>query len=104
MISKEQIAHDLTMVYLINRYGISVNGDFSINDGSGFGNFHTNHFPDASEPKYVKVGTGQKGFLGLEKKDKVKSGNKVDDLFMEMVSNYNNAYEHFYRLLNNEET
>ena len=37
MLSKEQIAHDLTMVYMHNMYGIDVTGFFSINDGNGNG-------------------------------------------------------------------
>lgn len=28
MISKEQIAHDLAIVYLQNRYGVSINSNF----------------------------------------------------------------------------
>ena len=32
MTSKEQIAHDLTMIYMKNRYGINVSGNFYIND------------------------------------------------------------------------
>ena len=99
MISKEQLAHELTMIYMKNRYGINVNGSFYINDNNGSGNIKTEHFPVVSEPQYAKVKTGEKGFLGLEKKQKIQSGNKVDSLFMEMVKNYYDAYSHFYRLL-----
>lgn len=99
MISKEQIAHDLTMVYMKNLYGIDVNGSINISDNSGTGWIETEHFPMTSEPHYVKEGTGKKGLFGLERKQKVQSGKKVDSLFSEMVQNYYDAYSHFYRLL-----
>ena len=59
----------------------------------------TERFPNASKPQYRKVGTGEKGFLGFEKKQKVQSGNKVDNLFLEMTENYYVAYSHFFRLI-----
>lgn len=99
MISKEKIAHDLTMIYMKNRYGITISGDFYINDNNGSGTVVTEHFPTASEPEYTKIGTGEKGLFGIEKKRKVQSGNKIDSLFAEMVQNYNDAYDHFYSLL-----
>ena len=99
MTSKEQIAHDLTMIYMKNRYGINVSGNFYINDNSGTGTVETEHFPTATEPQYTKIKTGEKGLFGLERKQKIQSGNKVDTLFEEMVQNYYDAYSHFYRLL-----
>ena len=99
MISKEQIAHDLAIVYMKNRYGINVTGDFYISGASGSGTVKTERFPDASEPEYTKVKTGETGLFGLERKQKVLSGNKVDPLFAEMVQNYYDAYFHFYQLL-----
>lgn len=57
------------------------------------------HFPSASDPRYTRVRTGERGFFGLEKKQQVQSGNKVDTLFSEMVQDYLDAYAHFYRLL-----
>ena len=75
MISKEQIAHDLAIVYMKNRYGINVTGDFYISGASGSGTVKTESFPDASEPEYTKVKTGEKGLFGLERKHKVLSGN-----------------------------
>ena len=99
MISKEQIAHDLAIVYMKNRYGINVTGDFYISGASGSGTVKTERFPDASEPEYTKVKTGEKGLFGLERKQKVLSGNMVDPLFAEMVQNYYDADFHFYRLL-----
>ena len=70
MISKEQIAHDLAIVYMKNRYGINVTGDFYISGASGSGTVKTERFPDASEPEYTKVKTGEKGLFGLERKKK----------------------------------
>lgn len=108
MISKEQIAHGLTMVYLSNRYGVDVNGDFNVDSSSideniteveGSGSVETNHFPNAREPKFIKVETGEKGFLGYKKKKKVQSGYLVDDIFIYMVEDYYSAYPHFLKLL-----
>lgn len=99
MISKEQIAHDLTIIYLENKYGIHVTGDIYISGDSGNGTISTEHFPSVSEPDYIKVKTGEKGVFGLSKKQKVRAGNKIDPLFAEMVQNYYDAYTHFYRLL-----
>ena len=96
MISKEQIAHDLTIVYLNNRYGINVEGDISVSDGDGHGDITTKTFPDISEIKYKKVGTGEKGFLGIEKKIKVEDGYKADSIIDDMIEEY---YQVFSRIL-----
>ena len=96
MISKEQIAHDLTIVYLNNRYGINVEGYISVNDGDGHGDITTKTFPDISEINYIKVGTGEKGFLGLEKKVKVEDGYKADSIIDDMIKEY---YQVFSRIL-----
>lgn len=103
MISKEQIAHDLTMIYMKNKYGIDIAGDFSMSGEYGSGTVTTKHFPSASEPQYIKVGTGEKGLLGIERKKKIQSGNIVDNLFEEMVENYYEAYSHFYQILSSKE-
>ena len=93
MINKEQIAHDLTMVYLSNRYGINVDGYFSVSDGDGSGNIDTEKFPCISEIKYKKVGTGEKGFLGLEKKLKIEDGYKADDIIDKLIDEYYQTYK-----------
>lgn len=49
MVSKEQIAHELAMVYMNNKYGINIRGNFHLNDGDGNGNVETDHFPDVSK-------------------------------------------------------
>ncbi|MBO5786766.1 MAG: hypothetical protein J6R45_05530 [Clostridia bacterium] len=97
MISREQIAHDLTIVYLNNRYGISVEGDISVHHGDGGGDITTRKFPDASQIKYIKVGTGEKGFLGIEKKVKVEDGYIADGIIDEMIKEY---YQVYSRILN----
>ena len=97
MISKEQIAHDLTIVYLNNRYGINVNGSISVSDGDGSGHVSTSKFPDCSEIKYKKIGTGERGFLGIEKKVKVEDGYKCDSIIESMIEEY---YQIFSRILN----
>lgn len=99
MISNEQIAHDLAMVYLSNKYGIDVRGSFHVSDGDGSGDVFTTHMPGTEEKKYKKTGTGEKGFLGIEKKRIVEVGYAVDDLFANMISDYRQAYTHFLNLL-----
>lgn len=97
MISREQIAHDLTIVYLNNRYGIRVEGDISVHHGDGSGNITTRKLPDVSQIKYIKVGTGEKGFLGIEKKVKVEDGYIADGIIDEMIKEY---YQVYSRILN----
>ena len=92
MITKEQIAHDLTMVYLNNRYGIYVSGDITITDGRGYGNVETSKFPSVSEIKYKKVGTGERGFFGFEKKVSVKDGYLADDIIAGLIDEYHQTY------------
>ena len=92
MINKEQIAHDLTMVYLNNRYGIEVDGHVSISDGDGFGDVGTKRFPHISEIKFKKIGTGEKGFLGIEKKVKIADGCVADDIIDRLIREYYQTY------------
>lgn len=103
MISIEQIAHDLAIIYLKNRYGIDVSGSVSLSKGDGYGDISTLHLPSTSQSKYKKIGTGEKGFLGIEKKIKVEDGLEVDDLFNEIVDEYMNAYNHFHLLLSQKQ-
>ena len=93
--NREKIAHDLTMLYLYNRYGIDINGN--LHDGDGY--VSTDHFPSTTEARYVKVKTGEKGIFGMEKKQKIQSGYAIDDTFKSIVKDYRQAYEHFYSLL-----
>jgi hypothetical protein len=100
MISNEQIAHDLAISYLNNRYGVEVNGYFSVSDGDGSGNIDTERLPGLSELKMVKVATGEKGIFGRSKKKWVESGQKVDSVFNEMINEYFGAYSKFLQILN----
>lgn len=103
MISKEQIAHDLALTYLSNKYGVDVNGDFDISEGSGSGSVVTEHLPDLNAIKKVKVRTGERGFLGIEKKKTVEVGYEVNDVFANMIEDYYSAYARFFGLLNGKE-
>ena len=96
MISKEQIAHNLTIIYLNNRFGVNVEGYISISDGDGGGNITTEKFPHISENKYKKVGTGEKNFLGIEKKVKIEDGYQSDNIIDSMIEEY---YQIFSRIL-----
>ena len=100
MISKEQIAHDLTIVYLNNRYGINVEGDFSVSSGDGYGDITTIKFPDIFEIKYKKISTGEKGFLGIEKKVKVEDGYKADGIIDMMIEEYHKVFSRILTRLN----
>ena len=68
MISKEQIAHDLAIVYLTNRYGSEVVGSFDVSGGresvSGYGSVETIRMPDIDEERIVKMKTGNKKSFG----------------------------------------
>lgn len=99
MISKEQIAHDLTMLYMRNIYGADITGFFSIHDGDGSGTISTEKFPAIDAPKYKKIGTGEKVLFGIEKKQKIQTGYAVDDLFVEMTETYSQTYSKFYQLI-----
>jgi hypothetical protein len=105
MQSNEQIAHDLAIAYITNRYGVDVSGALTISgsDGnvSGYSEVTTEHFPDVDEIKKVKVGTGEKGFMGLvEKKKWVEAGYSVDEIFISMIVDYKKAYKRILGLLN----
>ncbi|GEM_PF-1787262 len=99
MLSKEQIAHDLTMVYMHNMYGIDVTGFFSINDGNGNGKISTEKLPTIDEMYYKKVKTGEIGWFGIEKKKKVPAGYMVDGWLSEMTDVYFQVYTKFYQLV-----
>ena len=91
MISKEQIAHDLAIVYLINRHGAEVVGSFDVSGDresvSGYGNIETLRMPDVVEERIVKVKTGNKKSFGpfkYNEKVKVVDGieyRRVDDYY-----------------------
>jgi hypothetical protein len=104
MMSKEQIAHDLAMAYINNRYGPEVSGNFSVDtwndEVSGSGSVNTQRLPDVHAIRMVEVPTGEKYFFGLsEKKESVESGYAVDGPFESMIKDYFNAYSRFLELL-----
>lgn len=93
---REKVAHDLTIVYLRNRYGIDITGSISSDSG---GYIETNHLPSTTVAQFVKVGTGEKGLFGREKKQKVQDGYLVDNILTDLVRDYKEAYERIYNLL-----
>jgi hypothetical protein len=104
MIGKEQIAHDLAMAYVNNRYGAEVSGEFSVNtwgdEVSGSGEVETSRLPGVGEILMTKVGTGEKYFFGLiEKTESVEAGYVVDGIFERMIEDYYAAYSRFLELL-----
>ncbi|MGN7227402.1 hypothetical protein ACTHQW_13780 [Dietzia maris] len=116
MIPKEQVAHDLAIVYLNNKYGVRVTGSFSINSSTdtmsdavrevtGDGSVTTEYLPDVDEPETVWVGTGERWFWGRgpEKKRRVPTGNfVVDPHFRSMAQDYYKAYSRFLELLDDQ--
>jgi hypothetical protein len=105
MISNEQVAHDLALAYVINRYGAEVTGEFNVStydgDVSGSGNVKTERLPDVDEVRMVRVNTGEKRLFGLaEKKELVDSGEyAADAVFNKMVDDYFSAYARFLELV-----
>lgn len=111
-VSREQIAHDLAVVYLNNRYGVEVAGSFSVtswtnerdvvNDVSGGGSVETERLPDLHTPETVRVGTGERHLFGLgpEKMRTVPTGGfEVDETFRRMIHDYHEAYTRILGLL-----
>ena len=105
MISNEQVAHDLALAYVINRYGAEVTGEFDVSthdgDVSGSGEVTTERLPDVDEIRMVRVKTGEKRLFGLVEKTKlVDSGEfAADAVFIEMIDDYHSAYARFLELL-----
>ncbi len=102
--TKDQIAHDLAMAYINNRYGPEVKGEFSVStwekDVSGSGQVETMRLPDVNQIRSVKVGTGERHLFGLrERKTWIASGFEVDDIFTNMIEDYYEARERFLELL-----
>lgn len=102
---KDQIAHDLAMAYVHNRFGAEVSGEFSVYTASdsevtGSGTVMTQRFPDVDELRMVKEGTGERYLFGLlEKQRSVESGYKVDQIFEAMIHDYFTAKAKFLDLL-----
>ena len=97
MMTKEQIAHDLAMVYMHNRYGITIEGSVS----SGWGEIETKHFPSSSKIEYEEVELESRDIWGLNKTEKVEKGRKVDSILQKMYADYQYAYQYFYDLIRN---
>lgn len=105
MIDPEQVAHDLAMVYVHNRYGAEVTGSFEVNnygdDVSGSGKVQTERLPHVDSTYMTKVSTGEKRFFGLiDRKELVDTGEyEVDDVFREMIRDYRAAYSRILTLI-----
>lgn len=115
----QQVAHDLSIAYLTNRYGAEVVGEFSVSatqdwsgssprvtDVSGSGEVATHHLPDVMKPgmRGVEVKTGGRYLFGLgaEKTSTVDvpTGEyEVDPVFRSMIRDYHQAYARFLHLL-----
>lgn len=112
MISAEQVAHDLALVYLANRYGPEVTGEFSVDTSysddrevTGSGSVTTERFPGVDEKVRIRVGTGDRYFFKLlERKVSVETGEyRIDPLFRQMITDYRKAYARFLAFLKSDE-
>lgn len=108
MLSSDQIAHDLAMVYLVNRYGAEVSGDFDVETSygddrevSGSGSVETERLPNVGATRTTRVGTGERYFFKLfEKTKEVDTGEfLVDSVFVQMINDYREAHARFLELL-----
>jgi hypothetical protein len=106
MIDKNQVAHDLAMAYINNRYGAEVSGEFSVetwnDEVSGSGTVRTERLPGVDKVHMIRVGNGEKYFFGLrERTELVESGQgyEVDSISERMIEDYYNAFTRFHVLL-----
>lgn len=111
MISTEQIAHDLAMVYVVNRHRAEVTGQFDVQTSgdrevTGDGHVETERLPDVDATRTVQVGTGERYFFGLfERTRGVNTGEyHVDPVFREMADDYRKAHARFLELLSDGST
>lgn len=109
---REQVAHDLAIAYINNRFGVEVAGEFSIrsstnldnvvDDVSGEGEVETQRHPGIHDLEMVRVGTGQRHFFGIgpEKMELVPTGRyEVDGILRSMIEEYRAAYSRILELL-----
>jgi hypothetical protein len=109
----DQIAHDLAMAYINNRYGVNVTGTFSVQsstnyesdtvkDVTGEGSVETSHLPGLFDPHLVRVGSGTRSLFGIgPEKTRLEATGEyaVDHVFRNMIADYHNAYQRFLGLL-----
>lgn len=113
----DQVAHDLAIAYINNRYGVTVTGTFSVDSTTNYdtgtvsnvtgqGGVETQRMPGPFEPQLVKVGTGERHLFGLgpEKTRLQETGAyQVDETFRRMIRDYQAAYDRFVHLLATEQ-
>ncbi|MBC9225939.1 hypothetical protein GL325_06380 [Aeromicrobium sp. 636] len=99
---RDQLAHDMAMAYIHNRYGAEVSGEFSVssstdydsgavNDVSGKGTVETDRLPEVFEVETTRVKTGERHLFGLgpAKTMEVSTGQyAVDRVFRRMIEDY----------------
>src|SRR5687768_11371600 len=112
----DQIAHDLAIAYINNRYGVEVTGSFSVDstrnydndtvrEVSGEGDVTTERLPGIFDPHMVSVGTGKRHFFGVgpEKMRMEPTAEfAVDRIFRNMIADYRHAYERFLQVLESQ--
>lgn len=92
---REQLAHDLAIVYLNNRHGADVAGEISDSHGS----VGTTRLPPVDVVHYERVATGEKRMRLFNRTTKVAAGLEVDSTFKVIIEDYFAAYARFYSLL-----
>lgn len=104
MVTREQLAHDLAIVYLNNRFGADVAGELSVNtfddEVTGSGSVETSRLPGVNKVLVEHIPTGEKRFFGLiDKTRPVEAGYEIDSTFLEIIDEYLLARDRFHSLL-----
>jgi len=106
MINKEQIAHDLALVYLNNRFGPEITSDFEVysfeaDDVRSRGSVDTERLPELMTVATKQVPTGEKTrWLKNPVTKTVEDGYEIDPIFLNMIQVYQQAYNRILLLLN----
>lgn len=117
MLNIEQVARDLTVAYINNRYGPEVSGEFGVDyttnfdsgslDGvTGEGSVETERLPDLDDRVMARIPTGERNFFGLGSRKMVEVPTDeyaVDSVFEAMIEDYYGAYERILQLLRHRE-
>jgi hypothetical protein len=103
MVTRDQLAHDLAIVYLNNRYGADVSGRFTVRtlngEVTGSGSVETKRAPEVNKVLIERVPTGEKRFGIFDKTVPIEAGYEVDATFTKIVEDYFLARDRFFDLL-----
>lgn len=109
----DQVAHDLAIAYINNRFGAEITGTFTVSSSTNYdndtvrdvvgeGTVTTERHPGPYDPELVRVGTGARSLFGIgpEKTRLEPTGAyAVDDIFRSMIDEYEHAFQRLVQLL-----